>query len=138
MTKNQVRIVHGVLAALVLFDLVLVTCVILAPGLWFQAFHVDPGDDVIALLFLRRCGANWAAFLLFQAIALVRWKREPIWLAVVAGIRLSDIFTDPTYAALSEDPTWFSVVTLPWMGLLNLLVGIFLLRCCRMALMDAS
>lgn len=128
MKEKRRRVVRAVLGALVLFDLTLVVWVAFAPHLWFWAFHVDADADALSLLLLRRCGANWAAFFLFQAIAFVRWEREPVWLAVVAGVRLSDIFTDPTYAALSEAPTWFSLATLPAMGLINLGLGLFLLR----------
>ena len=32
-----------------------------------------------------------------QAIALIRWRRRPVWLAVVAGVRFSDLFTDLSY-----------------------------------------
>src|SRR5439155_464884 len=76
MTERRVR---NVLAFLVLFDVVLTTWAGAFPQLWFRVFHGVRYDDPEG--FLRRCAANWAAFALFQAIALARWKREPVWLA---------------------------------------------------------
>ena len=54
--------VHGLLTFLVLFDLVLVIWAGVFPELWFTAFHGVPYVDPQG--FLRRCAANWAAFLL--------------------------------------------------------------------------
>lgn len=123
---------HGsiqlVLTSLVVFDATLVVWAFGFPDLWFAAFHTGGGGGALAELFLARCGANWAAFLLLQIVAWARWRREPVWLAVVAGVRLSDIFTDPTYALLSPDPTWFSWAGLPLMGAINLGLGVFFLR----------
>lgn len=118
-----------VLAGLVVFDICLVIWAGAFPALWFRAFHGVPYDDPEG--FLRRCAANWAAFALFQAIALWRWKREHVWLAVVAGLRLSDIFTDVTYVLVAQHTTWFAKLTLAPSSLANLLVGLWLLRAYR-------
>jgi hypothetical protein len=123
------RRVHGLLWFLVLLDTTLVTWAFGFPNLWFTVFHGTPYDDPQG--FLRRCGANWAAFLLCQTIALVRWKRDPVMLAVVAGVRLSDIFTDVTYVIVAHDTTLFAKLTLAPMSLGNLLFGLFLLRAYR-------
>ncbi len=123
------RRVHGLLGFLVLFDLTLVVWSFGFPQLWFTVFHGTAYDDPEGLL--RRCGANWAAFLACQAIAFVRWKRDAVWLAVIAGVRLSDIFTDVTYTFVARDTTWFAKLTLPPMSLCNLLFGLFLLRAYR-------
>jgi hypothetical protein len=120
------RLVGGLLVFLVALDLTLTAWAMFLPGLWFTVFHGTSYDDPEG--FLRRCGANWAAFLLWQAVALVRWKKEPVWLAVVAGVRLSDIFTDLTYSIFARDTTLFAKLTLPPMFLVNLLFGLFLLR----------
>ena len=67
-----------------------------APDLWFQLFHhADPVDLDVALL--RRAAGQWAAFAVVQAIALWRWKRQPLWLIAVAGARISDLLTDVSY-----------------------------------------
>jgi len=133
---NRKRWVSALLPALVVFDATLVVWAFGFPDLWFQAFHGTGAGPAEAELFLRRCGGNWAAFLLCQAIAWKRWRAEPAWLAIVAGVRLSDIFTDPVYALTSADPTWFSIATLPLMGVGNLALGWFLWSSYR-ALRDA-
>jgi hypothetical protein len=123
------RRIQGLLVFLVLLDTTLVIWALGFPQLWFTAFHGIAIDDPQG--FLRRCGANWAAFLLCQIIALVRWRRDPVWLAVVAGVRLSDIFTDVTLVLVAHDTTTFARLTLAPMSLGNLLFGLFLLRAYR-------
>src|ERR1700743_2124265 len=67
-----------------------------APDLWFRVFHhAFPIGFEVA--FFRRSAGQWAAFALDQAITLWRWKKQPVWLAVEAGIRFSDLFTDVSY-----------------------------------------
>jgi hypothetical protein len=68
----------------------------IAPDLWFRILHASaPAGLEVALL--RRSAGQWAAFALAQAIALWYWRKKPIWLAVVAGVRFSDLFTDISY-----------------------------------------
>ena len=117
------------LGFLVAFDATLVTWASAFPQLWFTVFHGTQYDDPQG--FLRRSAANWAAFLLLQIIAFVRWRRDSVWLAVVAGVRLSDIFTDVTYVLVARDTTWFAKLTLAPMSLTNLLIGLFLLDAYR-------
>ncbi len=84
----------------------------LRPDLWFSLFHhAAPAGFDVALL--RRAGGQWAAFALVQAIALLRWRRQPVWLAIVAGARVSDFFTDLSYIAAVP-----SLTTLGWAALL--------------------
>ncbi|MDD5657439.1 MAG: hypothetical protein PHF00_09330 [Elusimicrobia bacterium] len=115
-----------VLAGLVALDVLLALWAFFAPRYWFHVFHgmayFDPGG------FLRRCGANWAAFALFQAIAWARWRSNPSWLAVVAGIRLSDIFTDWTYLAFCSRITVFGAISLAAVSPMNMILGWRLLR----------
>ncbi len=124
-----VKKVYGVLGALVLLDVVLSLWAFVFPDLWFELFHGVPYDDPQGLL--PRMGANWTAFALFQVIALFRWHKDRWWLAVVAGIRLSDIFTDWTYLACCADITWFGAFSLAVASPLNLIVGLWLLRIFR-------
>jgi hypothetical protein len=71
-------------------DTVLFVLAWIAPDLWFRLLHAStPTDLEIALL--RRSAGQWAAFALAQAIALIWWRRSPVWLAVVAGVRFSDL-----------------------------------------------
>jgi len=76
----------------------------LAPDLWFRVFHhLEPAGLEVALL--RRAGGQWAAFALVQAIALWQWRSRPAWLLVVAGARVSDLFTDLSYVAAAPSLT---------------------------------
>lgn len=117
--------VYRLLGFLVLFDTVLVLWATVFHRYWFLAFHGVEPDDPQG--FLYRCAANWAAFLLFQAIAFVRWREQPVWLAVVGGVRLSDIFTDFVYFFAAAQTTWWAQLTLPTMGLFNLWMGFYLM-----------
>jgi hypothetical protein len=114
------------LAGLVLFDATLTVWAFAFPQLWFDAFHGVAYVDPEALL--PRMGAQWGAYFLLQLIALIRWRRESWWLVIVAGVRLSDAFTDLTYVAMARDLTWFAKATLPAMGPINALIGWLLLR----------
>jgi len=114
------------LAGLVLLDIVLSGTCLFFPALWFRWFHGVPYLDPQALL--RRTGAVWAAFTLLQFMALVRWQRFPHWLALVAGVRLTEIFSDWTYLALCSNVTWFGRVALFVSPPANLVFGLILLR----------
>jgi hypothetical protein len=127
--RPTVRRVHALLAFLVFFDATLTTWAFFFPQRWFDAFHGVAYVDVEALV--PRMAANWAAFFLVQLIALLRWRRESWWLLVVAGVRLSDVFTDLTYFALAKDLTLFARLTLPGMGPINALMGWYLIRAWR-------
>jgi len=120
------RSISTVLAGLVLFDLVLVIWAFFAPDLWFEVWHGTVYDDPAGLV--RRCGANWAAFLMLQAIALFRWQRHNHWIAIIAGVRLSDVFTDVTTTLFAEQLTIWGAVLLPLGSLMNVVVGLWLLR----------
>jgi hypothetical protein len=83
----------------------------LVPDLWFQLFHhAVPVDLDLALL--RRAAGQWLAFAVVQAIALLRWKMQPLWFVVVAGVRASDLLTDLSYIAAVP-----SLTTLGWVAL---------------------
>jgi hypothetical protein len=98
----------------------------LAPDIWFRVFHgVVPAALDIALL--RRSAGQWAAFALAQAITLWRWKKDPLWLVIVAGVRFSDLFTDISYVVAVPSLTalgWLCLLPPP---LLNL-IGVVIMR----------
>jgi hypothetical protein len=80
----------------------------LAPDVWFRLFHhALPAGLETALL--RRAAGQWAAFAVVQAIALLRWRVQPAWFLVVAGLRASDLLTDLSYIAAVP-----SLTTLGW------------------------
>jgi hypothetical protein len=120
------REIDFVLAFLVLFDVTLTIWGFFLPVTWFRIFHgvllIDPEG------LLPRSAASWAAFALFQGIALFRWRKEPQWLAVVAGLRLGDIFTDLAYVGFATDITPFGHFSLIATGPINLLLGLFFLK----------
>jgi hypothetical protein len=99
----------------------------LAPDLWFLVFHssVPAGLEVA---FLRRSGGQWAAFALAQAITVWRWRKQPIWLPIAAGIRFSDLFTDISYILAAPSLTTRGWILLLPPPLLNLIGVIILLR----------
>lgn len=117
--------INALLIALVLLDLVLSGCALALPGLWFRFFHAVPYDDPQNLL--RRTGAVWAAFALLQLIALFAWQNAPYWLALIAGVRLTEIFSDAVYALTARDMTRYGRITLLAAPPANLLMGLYLI-----------
>ncbi len=115
--------INIIIMALVLLDVVLATAGFCFPELWFKLFHgvdyVDPQG------FLRRCAANWTAFAIIQFLALVRWKKEPFWLVMVAAVRFSDVFTDMTCLWFCSDITLFGRISLFGAGPANFLFGLY-------------
>ncbi len=112
------------MAFLVLLDLVLSATCIFFPEKWFLIFHDAPYVDPQGLLY--RTGAVWVAFTLLQLIAFFRWEKEPWWLVLIAGVRLTELFSDWTYWYVAE-----SMTTLGSIGLFiappgNLVFGWFL------------
>ena len=119
------KFTYVLLAFLVVLDIVLSTVAICYPDYWFQTFHGAPYVDPQGLL--RRTGACWVAFTLLQFIALIRWEKEPWWLVLIAGVRLTELFTDWTYIYFAQ-----SLTTRGWLGLFiappgNLAFGLYLM-----------
>ena len=104
MTTKFKLVINILLVFLVLLDIVLSTMCLFFPETWFRLFHDAPYIDPQGLL--RRTGAVWAAFTLFQLVALLRWQRQPYWLPLVAGIRLTEVFSDWVYLYVAESITW--------------------------------
>jgi hypothetical protein len=121
--------VNVFLVALVVLDVVLSTVALALPQRWTELFHGLPYDDPAGLL--RRTGAVWAAFVVLQAVALVRWQRRPYWLTLVAGVRLTELFSDWVTLLFAKQMT-----TLGTLGLLiappgNLVFGLLLISTYR-------
>jgi hypothetical protein len=100
----------------------------LMPHLWFHHFNGTAAMGLDNAL-LRRSGGQWLAFALAQGITLWRWKKEPVWLAVEAGVRFSDLFTDVSYIIASRP----DLTTMGWVFFvppffLNLLGVVIMLR----------
>ena len=129
MTPGHPERISQILGGLVLLDVTLAITGFFFPRFWFLIFHGVEYVDPQALL--PRTAASWAAFALFQGIALKYWKVRPEWLAVVAGIRLSDMFTDWTYLALCQNATWFAKASLLTTSPANAIIGWYLLKAYR-------
>jgi hypothetical protein len=97
------------------------------PDVWFRAFH-GAAPAGLEIAFLRRSAGQWAAFALAQGIALWRWKKDPVWLVIVAGVRFSDLFTDISYILAVPSLTTFGWACLLPPPLLNLVGVIIMLR----------
>jgi hypothetical protein len=106
-------------------DTVIFVLAWVAPDLWFRLFH-DSVPAGLEVALLRRSAGQWAAFALAQAIALWRWRKRPEWLAVVAGIRFSDLFTDISYILAVPTLTRLGWILLLPPALLNL-VGVVIM-----------
>jgi hypothetical protein len=99
----------------------------LKPDLWFSVFHhaAPAGLDVA---FLRRSAGQWLAFACCQAFTLRCWKKNAVWLAVSAGVRFSDLFTDLSFVMSVPSLTTAGWVLLLPPALLNLVGVVILLR----------
>lgn len=121
-TKRNVYIMLGVLIAV---DLIFAIMAFVSPQLWFKIFHSIP--YVTAHGFLKRCGADWLAFAVLQTFAFFRWEKRPYWLAIVAGVRFSNIFTDWTYLWFAPGISMFGRLSLFLVSPFNLMLGFYFL-----------
>ena len=118
--------IYVLLVFLVILDLVLSTTCLVYPDTWFMTFNGVHYDNLDVEGLLKRTGAVWVAFTLLQLIALFRWRKAPWWLVLIAGVRLTELFSDWTYLYVAHTMT-----TMGKMGLFiappgNLVFGIFL------------
>ena len=88
--------------------------------------HNQPYNDPQGLL--QRTGAVWVAFTLLQVIAYVKWEEQPYWLVLVAGVRLTELFSDWTYLYFSQNITWSGAISLFIAPPANLAMGWFLIQ----------
>jgi hypothetical protein len=90
--------------------LVLSATCLFFPDRWFQIFHHAPYVDPQGLL--KRTGAVWVAFTLLQLIAFFRWEKAPWWLVLIAGVRLTELFSDWTYILAAQSMTTIGTIGL--------------------------
>jgi hypothetical protein len=98
-----------------------------APDIWFRLFHAAAPAG-LETAFLRRSAGQWAAFALAQGITLWRWRKDPVWLAVTAGVRFSDLFTDLSYIVAVPSLTTAGWTLLLPPPILNLVGVVIMLR----------
>ena len=118
-------------------DTILFVVAWLSPNTWFRIFHASTAAG-LETTFLRRSAGQWAAFALAQAITLWRWRRDPVWLAVTAGVRFSDLFTDVSYVLSAPSLTTLGWVLLLPPPVLNLVGVVILLRAFRVLFLAAD
>jgi hypothetical protein len=121
--KLRILIVVYLWAALI-EDTIIFALAWVTPDLWFRLFHNGLPSGLETAL-LQRSAGQWAAFALAQAITLWLWKRDPVWLAVAAGVRLSDIFTDVSYIIAVPSLTtlgWILLVPPPFLNLAGVVI----------------
>lgn len=136
MDERLRRRIQLLLLFLVVLDIGLSVTALLFPATWFHLFHGAPRVDPQALL--ARTGAVWVAFTLLQLLALLRWQKYPHWLVLVAGVRLTEIFSDWTYLALCSSITWPGRIGLLVSPPANLLFAWLLLRWWKRVAQPAS
>ena len=117
--------VSSLLVGLVVLDIVLSTLALAFPARWTEAMHGLPYVDPAGLL--RRTGGVWAAFVLLQAIALARWPKQPYWLALVAGVRFTELFSDWVTIFAAQQTTALGTAELLIAPPANLLFGLILI-----------
>lgn len=137
MKRLSPRLVDLLLIGLVILDLVLVILTFFFPNFWFESMHGIPyvapdGTPADKVGLLQRTGAVWAAFTLFQAIALCRWRHAPYWLCIIAGIRWTEVFSDWTYIIVAyPDMTVWGCIALGVAPPANWIFGFLLIRTYR-------
>ncbi|MGH8057276.1 MAG: hypothetical protein ACREOH_08585 [Candidatus Entotheonellia bacterium] len=123
---GSTRTINLLLLFLIALDVVLSILALAFPQVWFRLIHDEPYIDPQGLL--RRTGAVWAAFTLLQAMAYAKWRQQPYWLVVVAGVRLTELFSDWTYIYFAQQVTWSGRVGLLIAPPANLAMGWFLMK----------
>jgi hypothetical protein len=118
--------INLLLLFLIVLDVVLSILVLLLPNIWFKIFHDQPYIDPQGLL--RRTGAVWAAFTVLQIIAYVQWQEQHYWLVLIAGVRLTELFSDWTYLYFAQHTTWAGRISLLTAPPANLVMGWFLIE----------
>jgi len=137
--RLQILIVIYLWVALV-EDTVLFVMAWIAPDIWFRLFHASVAAG-LEIALLRRSAGQWAAFALAQAITLWRWRKVPAWLAVSAGVRFSDLFTDVSYIVAVPSLTtlgWVLLTPPPFLNLLGVVIMLAGYRQVRRAVQAAG
>ncbi len=120
------KFIQPLLIILIVLDLIYVGIIFPYPQLWHKMIHGTDYVDPAGLL--RRTGAVWASFALFQIIALFKWRKQPHWLMLVAGIRFTEIFADWNYIYFAQSLTWAGKAGLAIAPLINFGSGLFFFK----------
>lgn len=117
--------IDALLAFLVVLDLALAILALGFPGTWFAAMHGLAYDDPAGLL--RRTGALWLAFGALQLLALLRWRKQPYWLPLIAGVRFTELFSDWVTILAAKQMTLAGTLGLVISPPANLIFGLILI-----------
>jgi hypothetical protein len=119
-------IINILLIFLIILDVVLSILALLLPSTWFKIFHNQSYTDPQGLL--RRTGAVWVAFTLLQFIAYMKWQEQYYWLVLIAGVRLTELFSDWTYLYFAQNITRVGRISLWIAPPANLVMGWFFIQ----------
>ncbi len=110
LSEKNTKLINLILLVFIGLDLIYTIIVFFFPELWFKTIHGTSYSGTQGLL--QRTGAMWASFTLFQLIAYLNWKQKPYWLAIVAGLRLSELAADWTYLYFAQDLSFLGRLSL--------------------------
>ena len=134
MTPQRRTLTSVLLLVSTIGDLALAALAIVWPGLWFRVIHGAPRVDPEHML--TRIGVLWLTFAIFHLVAWFLWKSRPYWLAIVAGMPLSEIFADLSWMLAADHMTVLGRVVLSLAGPANLFLAIFFVRSYLIATRD--
>jgi Na+-driven multidrug efflux pump len=126
-TKKLKVILNWLLLIVIVLDVCYFVICVFFPEQWFKMFHGSPYVDPQGLL--RRNGAIWGTMALFQLLALINWRRKPYWLAIIGGLRGSEIFAEWVYLYFARNMTGIGSVSLLVATPLNIAVSFFFIWC---------
>jgi hypothetical protein len=136
MTPQRRKLTSALLLISTVGDLGLATVAVLWPDLWFRLIHGAPRVDPEHML--TRTGVLWLTFALFHLVAWLLWQSRPYWLAIVAGMPLSEIFADVAWMLAADHMTTLGRIVLTLAAPANLFLAIFFVRSYLLAAREAD
>ena len=115
---------RAILLALAVFDLALGASALIFQDLYLGLMH--PGFTGGPTYLLARTGAIWLGFAVAEAAA-ARWMTRELIL-VVGALRLLDVPADLVYLARAQDLGALGVAALVISPIVNLAVGLYLVK----------
>jgi hypothetical protein len=115
-----------VIGSIIVMDFVLSGIILISGDAWFDLVHGTDYVDPQGLL--KRTGALWLSFAIWQTVAFFRWRQAPHWLMILAGFRFGDLFSDWTYWLDANDHTVLGHIGLLLASPGNLLLALFFYR----------
>ncbi|HEX6750855.1 MAG TPA: hypothetical protein VF092_26445 [Longimicrobium sp.] len=126
MTPSRRNLISTLLMVSVVGDLGLAALALLWPDLWFRLAHGVPRVDPEHIL--TRTGVVWLTFALFHLVAWFVWRSRPYWLAIVAGMPMSEIFADHSWMLAADHMTTLGRIGFVLAGIANVGLAVFFVR----------